>query len=193
MARINLLPWREEYRQEKKKEFISQLIAVCLFSGLIAFGWITIVESAIKKQNARNSLLSQEIKSLESQVKEINELKSERDKLIARMKVIQDLQGTRPTIVHYFDEMVKAVPNGVFVNSIKRTGNIVAIDGVAESNNRVSSFMRNLDRSDWFSEPNLKSVVSDEKNGPDAVAFSMFLNMILPSQETQNEEVAGNG
>lgn len=181
MARINLLPWREEFRQEKKKEFHVQLFGVALAAAVAAFAWISIVDSTIDSQNQRNRILDEEIAILEKQVQEIQELKKKRQELIARMRVIQDLQGTRPTIVRYFDEMVRSVPDGVFFHTIKRTGNGISIEGVTESSNRVSSFMRNIDQSEWFSNPNLKSIKSNTSYGDQAAEFSLQLQAVLPS------------
>lgn len=188
MARINLLPWREEFRQEKRKEFLAQLGLVCVFSVVASFAWIKFVDGAISNQNARNNLLTTEITVLEKRVQEIQELKKRRAELIARMKVIQDLQGTRPTIVRYFDEIVRATPDGLFFNSLKRTGSAVTVVGITESSNRVSSFMRNLDKSEWFSEPNLKSIKATEKYDEQAQEFLLQFNAVLPSDQNSEEK-----
>lgn len=189
MAKINLLPWREEYRQEKKKEFLGQLALVCVLAAMAAFIWVRVVDAAIENQNQRNALLEGEIASLDKRVAEINELKKKRQDLIARMKVIQDLQGTRPTIVRYFDEIVRAVPDGLFFTSVTRNGNSVSINGVTESSNRVSTFMRNLDRSEWFTNPNLKSIKSTDKYGEPASEFLLQFNLVLPAEQQQEEGV----
>lgn len=187
MARINLLPWREEFRQEKRKEFVTQLIFVCIVAGVLAFGWVRVVDSAIAAQNQRNGILEEKIAVLEERVQEINELKKKREDLVARMKVIQDLQGTRPTIVRYFDETVRAVPDGLFFNKIKREGKVINIEGITESSNRVSAFMRNLDRSDWFSAPNLKSITSKPEFGEQAAEFRLELQAVLPADHNPEE------
>ncbi len=183
MAKINLLPWREEHRQEKKKEFVTQLIGVCILAGLISFVWIQAVNKAIENQQSRNSLLSSEIAILDKQVKEIQELKKKRRELLERMKVIQDLQGTRPVIVRYFDEFARSVPEGVFVLTLSRSGKVLNIEGVAETNTRVSDFMRKLNESEFFEKPNLRSVTVDPKYGGQSSRFSMQVNLILPSNE----------
>lgn len=183
MAKINLLPWREEYRQEKKKEFLTQLGAVCLLTVIVAFGWIRFVDGAIENQNERNQILDTEIAVLDKRVQEINELKKKRQDLIARMKVIQDLQGTRPTIVRYFDEMVRAVPDGLFFTSMVRQGDSISVNGVTESSNRVSSFMRNLDQSEWFANPNLRSIRASDKFGEQTSEFSLQFKAVLPASE----------
>lgn len=183
MAKINLLPWREEYRREKKKEFLTQLGAVGLVAVIVAFGWVHLVDNAITNQAQRNQILETEIAALEKRVQEINELKKKREQLIARMKVIQDLQGTRPTIVRYFDEVVRAVPDGLYFSSLVRQGDSFSIDGITESSNRVSSFMRNLDQSEWFANPNLKSIKASDKYGEQASEFSLQFKAVLPTSE----------
>ncbi|SMF51516.1 type IV pilus assembly protein PilN [Alteromonadaceae bacterium Bs31] len=183
MAQINLLPWREAHREEKKKQFLTQLAGVCILAVGAAFLWIQSVEGSIENQRTRNNMLQTEISQLEKQVQEIKDLKRKRRELIDRMKVIQDLEGKRSIIVHYFDEFAKAMPDGVYITSIKRTGNNLSIRGVSDSNNRVSTLMRRLDKSEWFSEPNLKSVEAAPKHGPQSSIFRMQLKAILPLDE----------
>lgn len=182
MANINLLPWREQYREEKKKEFLGVLAGVCVFAAIAAFLWVSAVESSIDSQSQRNLLLNSEIKVLKKQVKEIKDLKRQRSELLDRMKVIQDLQGTRPVIVRHFDEMVRAIPDGVFFTALVSRGDSLSIKGVAESNNRVSSLMRNLDESEWFSTPNLTSVKDSPAYGEQANAFVMTVKTAVPKQ-----------
>lgn len=187
MAKINLLPWREEYRQEKKKEFLAQLGLICLLTVIVAFVWVRVIDSAIENQQQRNAVLEAEIATLDKRVAEINELKKKRQELIERMKVIQDLQGTRPTIVRYFDEIVRAVPDGLFFTSLTRQGNTISINGVTESSNRVSTFMRNLDSSEWFTDPNLRSIRSTDKYAEEASEFLLQLNLVLPAEHTEGD------
>jgi type IV pilus assembly protein PilN len=183
MAKINLLGWREEFRREKKQDFITHTAFVCILAGIAAFVWVSLVNSAIDNQNNRNKLLKDELIVLDKQVKEIQELKRKREELISRMRVIQDLQGTRPVIVRYFDEFVRAIPDGVFILSMVRKDNTITLDGIAESNPRVASLMRNIDNSAWFQDSNLKSVTADQAYGEQAVRFSVVLNTVVPSSE----------
>lgn len=180
MAKINLLPWRQAYREEKKREFVGIIAAVFIVAALGAYSWISSVESAIENQASRNRLLDQEIAKLDAQVKEISELKKVRDDLLARIKVIQDLEGTRPVIVRYFDDFARAIPDGVYVTLVDRKGTVVSIEGVAESYNRVASFMRNLDASDWFASPNLTSVTAAPEEGEQASMFKMTVQTSAP-------------
>lgn len=190
MAKINLLPWREAYRKEKKDQFIAILIGVFVLAALLAYLWISSVEAAIENQNSRNRLLETEIAVLEKQVKEISELKKVRDDLLTRIKVIQDLEGTRPVIVRYFDEFVRAVPDGVYLSAMTRVGDVISIEGIAESTNRVSSLMRNLDQSEWFASPNLTSVTAAPQEGEQANFFKMTVNTSAPKDPS---ETAANG
>ncbi len=180
MAKINLLPWRQVYREEKKREFLGIIFGVGLVAAFGAYLWVSSVESAIENQNARNQLLNQEIAKLDAQVKEISEIKKVRDDLLARIKVITDLEGTRPVIVRYFDELARAIPDGVWITSVDRKGNVMTIEGVAESYNRVASFMRNLESSDWYASPNLSSVQAAPDEGEDASTFKMTVETSAP-------------
>ncbi len=163
MARINLLPWRENERKEKQKDFIQlTALAAILMAVIVGAGWIQ-VGNMISSQESRNGYLDREIKVLQGMIDEIKQLESEKESLIQRMGVIQELQRSRPGIVHMFDELVFAIPEGVYFTTVERRGNVVTIIGRAQSNARVSSFMRNLDASKWFDNPRL--IVIDAVQG----------------------------
>lgn len=191
MAQINLLPWRQAYREEKKREFITILFGVALLSALCAYIWISSVEAAIENQNSRNKLLQDEIAKLEAQVKEIAEIKKVREDLLARIKVIQDLEGTRPVIVRYFDDFVRCIPDGVFITSMSKKGGTITLEGVAESYNRVAAFMRKLDESEWFADPKLFSVAAAPSQGEQANSFRMTVNTSAPLEEQKSSPDAG--
>jgi type IV pilus assembly protein PilN len=180
MAKINLLPWREAYRKEKKEQFLAILGGVVLVSALLAYLWIASVESSIENQQARNHLLETEIASLEKQVKEIADLKKVRDDLLARIKIIQDLQGTRPLIVRYFDNFVRSIPDGVYITKLSSQASVLSVEGVAESYNRVATLMRNLDSSEWFTKSALTSVVAIPSEGEQAQSFKLTVNTTAP-------------
>lgn len=184
MAKINLLPWREAYRKEKKEQFLAVIGGVIVLSGLIAYLWIASVQSSIENQQARNHLLETEIANLDKQVKEIADLKKVRDDLLTRIKIIQDLQGTRPLIVRYFDDFARSIPDGVFVTMVARKDGVVSIEGIAESYNRVATFMRNLDDSDWFAGTNLTSVLAVPSEGEQAQSFKMTVNTSVPTESS---------
>src|SRR5690625_4609625 len=144
--------------------------------------------AAIADQTARNRLLNTEIAELDKKVDQIQALRERREQLLARMRVIQDLEGTRPVIVRYFDDMVRAIPDGVFLNRMAREGEVIRLEGVAESNNRVSSFMRNLEDSDWFTSPNLSSVTSAPAYGEQANSFVMSVRTFAPADQDSEED-----
>ena len=184
MAHINLLPWREERRQELKKEFLVVLAGMAVFALVVLFVANRVYSGWIDNQNNRNVYLQRNIDELSRQVAEIKELEAKRRQLLDRMKVIQDLQGTRPLVVHVFDEMVRTLPDGVFYQSLSRAEQKIEITGVAESNNRVSSLMRQLDKSDWFQNPNLTSVQAATEFGEQASAFKMAVEISPPQEKT---------
>ena len=158
MARINLLPWREQLREERKQRFLVTLAGVLIVAGGIVFLADQYLNAAIAQQNARNEFIRNEISALDSRIKEISELKTRRQQLVERMKIIQDLQGNRPIAARIFDQLVRTLPDGVYFTGLKMTGKSIAIVGAAESNNRVSNLMRNLDGSEWLDAPNLTEV-----------------------------------
>lgn len=183
MARINLLPWREELRQEKKKEFLIQLAGVCVVVVLGCFLWVQSMDASIQSQKYRNRMLQTEIDDLKKQVAEIQELKKKKKELEQRMRVIQDLEGKRAIIVHYFDELARAVPDGVYFTRVVRQGNVFSVSGVSESNLRISALLRQINDSQWFAEPNLKSIDADPALGEQASVFELRFNAVLPSKE----------
>jgi type IV pilus assembly protein PilN len=172
MTKINLLPWREERRQELKRQFFVILFGVALIGAGCVYLVEMTVQNQIEHQRNRNDFIVSETKKLDAKIKEIEELKKKRERLVERMNVIQDLQGNRPVIVHVFDQLAKTIPDGVFYRSIKSSGSRITIDGMAEANNRVSNLMRNLSSSEMFADPSLSTVKTEVRNGED---WSRFL------------------
>jgi len=185
MAKINLLPWREAYRAEKKKEFVTLLGMVLLFGAVVAFGWDRVVNSQIDSQLSRNQLLKTEIAQLDKQVKEIDELTKRRQSLLDRIKVIQEVQGNRPEIVKLYDEFVRAVPDGVYFTEMDREGESISLVGFAKSNSRVSVLMRRLDASYKFTEPNLTKVEANDVLGENGSQFEMQVKIVQPNLELE--------
>lgn len=181
MATVNLLPWREERRAELRKEFFVITGVVAAIAIAIVFGWQLVLTAKIDDQNGRNAFLQERINELNRQVKEIADLKQKKAELVSRMEVIQSLQGNRPEIVHIFDELVRTLPDGVFYNDITRNGGSLSIRGTAESNNRVSSLMRQLEASEWFAEPNLTGVTANRSAGEHANDFQLQVKITPPS------------
>lgn len=185
MAKINLLPWRVKYREEKKKEFIGVMAGVAIVAAGIAFLWVTHMNGKVDYQQQRNQMLEQEIAELDKKVAEISELQERREELLSLMELIRNLEGTRSVIVHHFDELVRALPDGVYLTSVSRENDIMSLSGFAESNNRVSSFMRNLDASEWYDEPNLSSVEAAPEEGEQANAFQMRVKTVVSKAQIE--------
>jgi type IV pilus assembly protein PilN len=165
MPRINLLPWREGQRKERKLAFLVALGVAALAAGVAAFAAYLLYGSMIEAQQHRNDELRAEIKTLDKQIEEINDLETAKQRFIARMDIIEKLQRSRPEIVHVFDEIVRTLPEGVYLTAVKQNGNSLKFEGVAQSSTRVSSFMRNIDGSQWLRNPALE-VVQTAKSGP---------------------------
>jgi len=166
MPRINLLPWREGERKERKLAFLVALGVAALAAGVASFAAYLLYGSMIESQEHRNQQLRVEIKTLDKQIEEINNLEVAKQKFIARMEIIEKLQRSRPEIVHVFDEIVRTLPEGVYLTGVKQTDKRLKFDGVAQSSTRVSSFMRNLDGSQWLRNPELEVVQTTKASGP---------------------------
>jgi type IV pilus assembly protein PilN len=169
MPRINLLPWREGQRKERKLAFLVALGVAVLAAVVTTFAAYLMYDSMIAGQQRRNQQLRGQIKLLDKQIEEINSLETEKQKFIARMDIIEKLQRSRPGIVHVFDEIVKTLPDGVYLTGIQQVSAAankrLKFDGVAQSSTRVSSFMRNIDASEWLRNPELQVVQTGKGPG----------------------------
>lgn len=207
MAKINLLPWRQELRKQRQQEFVAIVLAVVgIAVGLVLFAHMALSKQ-VSDQVERNSYIKAEIATLDTQIKEIDELQKRREELLARMKVIQDLQGHRPVIVRVFDEFVRTMPDGVYFRTIERKGDVFSIVGVAESANQVSALMRNLEASQWFKSPVLSKVAAESSpaaakgkpaSGQSSNAFALSVTLETPvvgeeKSEKAAETSAGGG
>ena len=188
MARVNLLPWREELRKQKRTEFFS-VLGVC---AAIALGvWLAVhlhYVELIKQQEARNAFLAKQIKLLDKKIKEIKELEKEKENLIARMKAIETLQTSRPIIVHLFDELVSTLPEGVHLQQVSQNKKKVTVKGVAQSNARVSNYMRNIESSEWVDKPKLSIIETKTKNRQRFADFTMTMVQTIPESERPSED-----
>jgi len=164
MPRINLLPWREGQRKERKLAFMVALGVAALAACVASFAAYLLYGSMIDSQQHRNDKLRAEIRTLDKQIEEINDLETAKQRFIARMDIIEKLQRSRPEIVHVFDDIVRTLPEGVYLTAVKQNGNSLKFEGVAQSSTRVSSFMRNIDGSQWLRNPSLE-VVQVNKSG----------------------------
>jgi len=177
MPRINLLPWREAQRKERKLAFLVALGVAALAAGVTAFAAYLLYGSMIEAQQRRNNELRAAIKTLDKEIEEINSLETAKQKFIARMEIIEKLQRSRPEIVHVFDEIVRTLPEGVYLTSVKQNGMRLKFEGVAQSSTRVSSFMRNIDGSQWLRNPELEVVQTTKGSGPGS-SFTMTADQV---------------
>lgn len=187
MARINLLPWREELREERKQRFLVTLAGVLVVAAGAVFLGDQYLNGAIEQQNARNDYISKEVAVLDARIKEISELKTRRQQLLERMKIIQDLQGNRPISGRIFDQLAQTLPEGVHFNTVKMLGKSISIDGAAESNNRVSNLMRNLDTSPWMTGSTLTQVKANSSTDTrdQSNVFQLTVQQTQPSSATE--------
>jgi type IV pilus assembly protein PilN len=173
IIRINLLDWRAERRELRKRQFTAMLgVAFFVSAGLVAISYL-LASNAVDHQNARNEYLHQQIAEVDLKIKEIQELEKVKRNLLSRMRVIEELQASRSATVHFFDELVNTLPEGVNLTSVKQTGTGVVIEGIAESNARVSTYMKNLDASKWFADPKLIVIKTSEKNSQRQSEFQL--------------------
>ena len=177
MARINLLPWREERRKARQTQFnilTGMVAAAGAFVVFLMYLWMT---KAISDQNSRNAFLTQQIEFEDKQIEKIKGLQDTKQALLARMQIIQQLQQSRPIVVHLFDQLVKTLPPGVYLTSVSENGDQLTLEGTAESSARISTYLRNIDASPWMGDPNLQVVSKDPtKNG--AQHFSITAKVV---------------
>ena len=190
MAHINLLPWRERLREERRREFLTIMVGFVVIAGGLVFLVDRYFNGEINMQQARNNFVRAEIALLDARVAEINQLRQQKEDIRARMNVITDLQGTRPVIVRIFDEMVRTLPDGIYYEQVQRTEDVIAVEGIAESYARITELMRNLDDSEWFEATDLSEfsvVESAETSMSASISFSLTLNIELPNQIDPDE------
>jgi len=193
MPRINLLPWREAERKRKRQEFILSLGAAVATAALVALLGRWQMSASIAHQEDRNTLLTQEIAKLDKQIEEINGLDAQKRRLLARMDIIERLQRSRPEIVHVFDELVRVLPEGVYLTYLRQTGDRIEMRGVAQSSTRVSAFMRNIDNSQWLADPSLQVVETKGRDAGRGAEFTLFANQrsqVPPADEAEAGKVA---
>jgi len=188
MTRINLLPWREELRQERQKQFVS-FVTLAVILMLTILGAVHFqISNIIDYHNARNAYIQKEINLVTSQIVEIKDLQKVRKSLVERMDVIQDLQSSRPSIVHLFSELVSTVPNGVFLKELKQDEGSISIKGEAESNTRVSAYMRKLSKSEWLKDPDLEIISITDKKVRRVSSFTLKVKQTSPNQTAAGEK-----
>ena len=177
MARINLLPWRAERRKLRQKEFMVMLGASALGAALLAFLIVGYHKAQIEGQNERNAFLRDQITQVDAKIKEIEELDKKKAKLLARKEVIEQLQANRSQMVHLFDSLVRTIPDGVVLTSIKQEGDKLTLEGRTQSNARVSTYMRSLEGAGWMTKPDLSII--EAKAGDPGLPFTFRLSVTL--------------
>lgn len=180
MAGLNLLPWREAARKESQKKFVMMVVGAIAVAASTVFGAYSFYQDQIDKQGERNNYLQAEIKTLDKTIAEIKKLDVTRKALLDRITIIEGLQSTRPGIVHLFDEMVKSLPKGMYLTSLEQKQNKIKLEGKAESNARVSSYMNRLDMSPWLSSSALNIISIDTRVKTDRLRnFSLSVTQLL--------------
>jgi len=181
MARINLLPWREERRKQRQKEF-GVMLAFAALAGLLLWFLVNGYYNAqIEGQNARNAYVQDQIKQVEARIKEIDELDRQKARLLARKEVIEQLQANRSQMVHLFDSLVRTIPDGVILTSLKQVGERLTLEGRSQSNARVSTYMRNLEGSGWMTNPDLSIIEARDGVAGLPYAFTLAVQLANPN------------
>ncbi len=191
MAKINLLPWRAERRKQRQQQFYTVLAVVGIAAVLAVFGIKLYFDSLIEAQQARNTYLQTEITEVDKKIKEIEALDKKRADLLQRKQVIEELQASRSQMVHLFDELVQTIPEGIRLTSIKQNGSILTLEGLSQSNARVSSYIRALEGSGWMSKPDLSIIEAkgSEKNMP--YIFNLKVTLVQPKDPNAEDETTG--
>lgn len=193
MTKINLLDWRAQRRELRKRRFVAMMAAAAAVAGLVLTVAFLFVDGALDGQNARNEYLSRQIAEVDEKIKEIQELERVKSNLLARMRVIESLQASRTASVHFFDELVQTLPEGVTLTAIKQTGTEVTLEGAAESNGRVSSYMKNLEASPWFEDTQLVVIKTSDAGPAKRSDFTLRVKNLTkpaaPDEGVQDEEI----
>lgn len=195
MPHVNLLPWREKQRQHFKQQYLMALVAVAAIVGLVFWFIAQAIDQQISNQNARNKYLESEIALLDAQIIEIQKIKESKNAIEQRMALIEQLQASRNTSPAVFDELARIVPPGVSFKTMRRIGTTIEIQGISESNNRLSEFMRKVETSEVFSGGELASIVADTSGNDSISDFTLKFAIspqIAPPVTTADNAQGGN-
>jgi len=188
MARINLLPWREEKRRESQRQFMSTLLMTSILGVVLVFLAGTVYDQKIKHQQFRNELVKKEIRKLETRIKRIDELERTRARLISRKQVIERLQASRAMTVELLDKLAKSIPVGVTLQSMRQQGTTLVLAGTSQSNARVSAYLKELGQNDLFLSPQLDFVRSAARPDTATEPYQFSIKVKLRPPEASNEE-----
>lgn len=189
MPRINLIPWREAQRKQRRQEFAVGAIGALMLAGLIAFIVNWQMQAAIDYQNERNQYLKDEITKLDKQIAEILELDARKQRLLARMEVIEELERSRAEVVHLFDQVARTLPDGVYLTALKQNNRAIQVKGMAQSSTRVSNYMRNIDASEWLADPSL-AILETKGTGDAGSDFTLNASQENPQLKSAPSEPA---
>jgi type IV pilus assembly protein PilN len=193
MAKINLLPWREELRKQKQKDFLNALV-LSILVGFIIFGLVhTYIEGLKAYQEQRNQIIQNEIALLDKKIVAIKDIEEKKSKLLAKIDLIQKLQESRPEIVHLFDEIPKTTPDGIYLTKFTQTGSELIFEGKSQSNARISAFMRAIEASPWLQTPTLNVIQSPDKQTPDKTDIEQLSDFTLHAKQGKRNAETGNG
>ena len=187
MAHINLLPWRDERRKQQQQQFAVVSGGAAILGALLVLLAHMQMEGRIENQNQRNKFLDTEIAALDKKIAKIKELEKTKTALLARMDIIQQLQHSRPQSVHLMDQLVYTLPDGLYLNKISQQGSALTLSGVAQSNARVSAYMRNIDSSEWMAKPKLDVIQTHDKENKRTAEFVLRAGQATPSRKTEEE------
>lgn len=191
MARINLLPWRDWERRRLRQRFLLSLV-LALVAGIVIIVWASfMVDGAVSRQQGRNRYLREQTAHLDTKIKAIDQLKKTRDRLLARMKVIEKLEQSRPLVVHLFDQLTRTVPDSVYLTSVVNKDGDLSIEGVAQSPSGVSAYMQNIASSPWLDDPNLKVVRTKKEGTTRRSRFTVTTKLMQPQQKKDSDKAGG--
>ncbi|MBD1387929.1 PilN domain-containing protein [Neiella sp. HB171785] len=189
MSQINLLPWREEAKQKQQQEYLTMLLAAAIGAALIMFAVSSFYSSKISTQQARNNYLLQETAILDKKIQELNDLKQRKKDLEQRLKLVQELQLSRNLLTQLFNAMADIIPAGVYLTRVEKTGRLLKIEGISESNNRLANLVRNIDDLDWLHSPSIQTIEVDEIRPKLLSKFVMTVQIV--EQELTSSEQGG--
>ena len=188
MPRINLLPWREAERKKRQRDF-SVAMAGAFVAGIAVVAVVIFAYSSmLSNQQERNARLQAEIVKLDQSIAEIDGLERQKERLLARMEIIEQLQKSRPEIVHLFDEMTRRLPEGVYLTALKQAGSSVEVTGIAQSSTRVSALMRQIDSSSWLTDPAVVKVETTEQGSSRQAQFVVTLQQVRTDDDGMGDE-----
>lgn len=177
MANINLLPWREEAREKQKRDYIGILAAVFLGSAILVYVALSLLDMMTDEQRGRNAYLQSEIQQLDAQIAEVKKITERKKDIERRTEIILNLQQSRNLPTHVLDELVRIVPPGIYLSSLEKKGSLLLIEGRSESNNNVANMMRKVKASEWLTDPNMQSIVSQDDELRQLQRFSLRVSI----------------